>query len=136
MSYGVSAALQAAVYQALLADGPLTGLVGTDIYDALPSGTLPSLYVTLGPEMVTDLSDKTGSGASHRFIISIVTDSAGFATAKDAAGAVSDVLVDADLTLARGVLVALNFLRAKAVRVGTADERRIDLTFRAIVQDD
>ena len=136
MSYGVSAALQAAVYQALLADGVLTGLVGTDIYDALPSGTLPSLYVTLGPEKVTDLSDKTGSGASHRFIISIVTDSAGFATAKDAAGAVSDALVDADLTLARGVLVALNFLRAKAVRVGTADERRIDLTFRAIVQDD
>lgn len=136
MSYGVSAALQSAVYQALQADAALSALVGTDVYDALPSGDLPSLYVTLGPETVRDRSDKTGAGASHVFIISVVTDVAGFATAKQAAAAVSDVLVDADLMLERGVLVALNFQRAKAMRVGTADERRIDLTFNAIVQDD
>lgn len=135
MSYGVSASLQTAVYQALVADATLSGLVGSDIYDALPSGTLPSLYVALGPETVKDWSDKTGAGALHVFTVSIVTDSAGFATAKEAAAAVSDTLIDADLTLTRGTLVALYFFRAKAVRVGTADERRIDLTFRAFVQD-
>lgn len=136
MSYGVSAALQAAVYQALLADPTLAGLVGADIYDALPSGVAPSLYVALGPEVVKDRSDKSGGGAVHEFTVSVMTDSAGFATAKTAASAVSDALVDADLALTRGGLVALNFYRAKAVRVGTADERRIDLTFKAIVQDD
>jgi len=136
MSYGVSAALQAAIYQALVADSALASLVGTDIYDAFPSGTLPALYVALGPELVKDRSDKTGNGALHEFTVSVVTDSAGFSTAKQAAAAVSDVLVDADLTLSRGALVALNFFRAKAVRVGSADERRIDLTFKAIVQDD
>ena len=136
MSYAVSAALQVAVFQTLSADATLTGLVGTNIYDAIPTGTLPSLYVTLGPENVRDRSDKTGAGARHEFVVSVVTDTEGFASAKDAAGAVSDALVDANLTLSRGALIALNFVRAKAVRVGTADERRIDLTFRAFVQDD
>ena len=135
MSYGVSAALQAAIYQALVADGTLGALVGTAIYDAIPSGTVPSLYVALGPELAKDRSDKTGAGAEHEFTVSVLTDSSGFASAKGAAAAVSDVLVDADLTLSRGSLVSLNFYRAKAVRVGTADERRIDLTFRARVQD-
>ena len=135
MSYGVSAALQSAVYQALIGDSALGALVGTDIYDAIPSGTVPSLYVALGPELAKDRSDKTGAGAEHEFTVSVVTDSAGFASAKTAAAAVSDVLVDADLTLSRGSLVSLNFYRAKAIRVGTADERRIDLTFRARVQD-
>jgi hypothetical protein len=136
MSYGVSAALQTAVYQALVGDATLGALVGSDIYDAFPTGTLPALYVALGPEVVKDRSDKTGGGASHDFTVSIVTENAGFATAKQAAAAVSDALVDANLTLARGSLIALNFFRAKAVRVGTADQRRIDLTFKAIVQDD
>jgi len=36
MSYGVSSALQAAVYQALISDADLAALVGTAIYDALP----------------------------------------------------------------------------------------------------
>ncbi len=136
MSYGVSAALQTAVYQALVGDAALGVLVGADIYDAFPSGMLPALYVALGPEVVKDRSDKTGGGATHEFTISVVTENAGFATAKQAAAAVSDALVDVDLALNRGTLIALNFFRAKAVRVGSADQRRIDLTFKAIVQDD
>jgi len=136
MSYGVSAALQTAVYQALSADPTLTAIVGQDIYDALPAGALPGLYVALGPEQVVDRSDKSGAGALHVFTVSVVTDSAGFAAAKEAAGAVSDTLVDASLTLNRGTLISLNFRRAKALRVGSGDERRIDLTFRARVQDD
>lgn len=136
MSYGVSAALQTAIYQALVADGPLGALVGVNIFDAVPAGIVPSLYVALGPEIARDRSDKTGGGAEHQFTVSVVTDSAGFSTAKQAAAAVSDALVDADLAMSRGVLVSLNFYRAKAVRAGTADARRIDLTFRARVQDD
>ncbi|QEE35888.1 DUF3168 domain-containing protein [Octadecabacter sp. SW4] len=135
MSYGVAEALQTAVYQHLIADTTLAGLVGTAIYDALPTGTLPSIYVALGPEIARDRSDKTGGGAEHEFTVSIVTDGAGFAAAKTAAAAVSDALVDADLTLTRGVLVACNFYKATAARVGTGDMRRINMIFRARVDD-
>jgi hypothetical protein len=136
MSYGVAAALQAAVYQRLVAWTPLTTLVGSAIYDALPAGVLPPLYVALGPELARDKSDQTGRGAEHEFTVSVVTDTAGFASAKAAGAAVSDALVDAPLTLARGALVSLNFYRASAARVGTGDERQINLTFRARVADE
>ena len=135
MSYGVSAALQQAVYQRLSADQDLGAIVGTHIYDALPSGTLPPLYVVLGPEAVKDQSDKTGAGALHAFTVSIVTDASGFASAKQAGAAVSDALVDADLTLTRGQLVYLQFEKATAARVGTGDIRQINMTFQALVAD-
>ncbi len=61
MSYGVSAALQEAVYQQLQGDAVLAGLVGTDIFDAAPAGAVPSIYVSLGPEDVRDRSDQTGA---------------------------------------------------------------------------
>ena len=135
MSYAVSSALQAAVFQKLSNDAALSALVGSNIFDALPSGAVPSLYVALGPEKASDASDQTGGGALHEFTISIVTESAGFAAAKETAGAVSDALVDADLILSRGSLVSLRFYKATAARVGTADTRRIGLIFRARVCD-
>ena len=135
MSYGVSSALQGAVYQRLQADAALAALVGGDIFDAAPPGVVPTIYVSLGPEDVRDRSDKTGRGADHDFTVSVVTTAAGFQSAKDAAAAVSDALVDAPLVLSRGSLVSLNFVRARAKRVQDADVRRIDLRFRARVED-
>ena len=134
MSYAVAAALQAAVYQRLLADPALQALVGSAIYDAVPPGTVTGSYVSLGPEDVTDASDKTGDGARHDFVVSVVTDAAGFQAAKEVAAAISDALVDAPLALARGSLVGLWFVSAKARRVKTGEARRIDLTFRARVE--
>ncbi len=135
MTYAVSAALQAAVYQLLFTDPEVWDLIEGAVYDALPSGTLPQTYVVLGPEVVRDRSDKTGNGADHDFTVSVVTEAAGFAGAKAVAGAVADALVDADIPLTRGRLVSMNFSRAVAARVGTGDQRRIDLTFRARVED-
>lgn len=134
MSYAVSAALQAAVYARLQGDAALGALVGADIYDALPQGSLPALYVALGPETAKDASDTGGNGAWHRFLVSVVTSKAGFQTAKDAAAAISDALHGADLALGRGHLVGLWFERAKAGRESRG-LRRIDLTFRARVED-
>ena len=133
MSYGGTAALQSAVYGRLIGNTNLSALVGGAIYDAPPAGALPPLYVTLGPEDVRDRSDATSGGAWHRFTVSVVSDAAGFAAAKEAAAAVGDALTDADLTLDRGHLAALNFYRARARRDDQL--RRIDLTFRARVQD-
>ncbi|MEO8531243.1 MAG: DUF3168 domain-containing protein [Deltaproteobacteria bacterium] len=133
MSYAIAAALQAAVFQKLTGDVTLTGLVGTDIYDALPPGTVPVLYVSLGPEDVKDRSDQTGPGAEHFFTVSVISDAAGFQTAKQVAAAISDALHNATLTLSRGYLTGLWFYQAAARRVGNGSTRRIDLKFRARV---
>lgn len=135
MSYAVSSALQSAVYQRLVADTDLALLVGSAIYDTVPAGTVPATYVSLGPEDVRDRSDQTGAGALHFVTISVVTDEAGFQTAKDVAAVVSDALVDAELILARGRLIYLRFDRATARRVGVGETRRIDIRFRARVED-
>ena len=136
MSYGMAAALQEAVFQRLTGDAAVTALAGSAIYDVVPSGSLPALYVTLGQEEVRDASDKTGGGSRHDFTVSVVSDGSGFLAAKTIAAAISDALVDADLSLTRGRLVALDFLRARASREGTGQLRRIELRFRARIEDD
>ncbi len=129
MSYGVASALQAAVFQRL------SGVAGVAVYDAVPPGGAVGTFVLIGPEDVRDASDKTAHGAEHRLVISVVTDEAGFQAAKAVAVAVSDALVDAEMVLTRGVLVSMAFLRAVARRVSNGAGRRIDLTFRARVED-
>ena len=119
------------------ADPGVAALVGGAVFDALPAGVKPETYVTLGAEEVRDRSDASGGAAEHRIAISVVTTADGFATAKAVAGAISDALIDAELTLARGRLVGLWFHRASARRAGQAGQaRRIDLRFRARVEDD
>lgn len=136
MSYAIAAALQGAIYTHLRADAALGALVGDAIYDALPAGALPALYVLLGPEDVRDASDKTAAGADHALTISVYSSAAGFAAAKAAAGAICDALLAAQLTLARGHLVGLRFAKARAARNAGNDLRQIDLIFRARVGDD
>ena len=135
MSYGMAEGLQSAIYQHLQNDAQLTSLIGSAVYDEVPPGILPETYVSLGAETVLDRSDISRAGAEHRLTISVVSEAAGFATPKAVAVAVSDALDDADLTLVRGRLVFLNFDRATAKRVGSANTRRIDLRFRARVED-
>ena len=135
MSYAAAEALQAAIYQHILADPGVSLLVGSAVYDAVPAGSLPQTYVSLGAETVLDRSDLSGSGAEHRLTVSVISEAAGFATAKAAAVAISDALEGADLALARGRLVFLKFDRAVARREGSGNTRRIDLRFRARVED-
>ncbi len=134
MSYGAAGALQTAVQARLVADAALGALVGGAIHDAIPPGTATGLHVALGPEVVRDRSDRTGGGAEHDFTVSVVGGPGGFERAKAAAAAVSDALVGAPLTLSRGRLVGLWFLAARAARERDGG-RRIDLTFRARIED-
>lgn len=136
MSFAMSGALQEAVYAALVSDATLGTIVGSAVYDAVPTGALPPLYVRLGSEEVRDASDCSGAGAEHRFTVSVITSAPGFARAKAAAAAVSDVLHGADLTLSRGRLVFLRFERARARRLESAATRQVDLRFVARTQDD
>lgn len=136
MSYAMSSPLQAAIYDTLVNDAALTALVGTDIYDEVPSGAVPDLYVRLGSETVQDATDVTGAGAVHKVTVSVISTEPGFASAKDVAGAVSDALHLASMTLSRGILVSLLFEKATAARIDTVSARQIDMLFRARVQDD
>ena len=134
MSYAAGLALQGAVYQQLRADAALSGLVGDAIFDAMPVEAPSGVYVSLGPEEVRDAGDMTAAGAQHDFVVSVLSgtdESAGFAAVKAAAVAVADALEQRDLTLQRGQLCGMWFLRAKARRVENGAARRIDLTFRA-----
>lgn len=135
MSYAMAAPLQSAVFQALSGDAALAALVGGAVYDAMPPGPAPATYVTLGPEDSRDRSDCSGPGAVHRLVVSVITDSPGFHGAKQVAAAVSDALHGAALTLSRGALVDLTFYRARAKIESGGATRRIDLTFRARVDD-
>lgn len=136
MTYAIAGDLQGAVYQHLLGDSAVSALVGTAIYDALPMGEMPETYVSIGAETVRDRSDISGTGAEHRFTVSVISDGAGFARAKAVAGAIGDALLNRDLPLERGRLVGMWFDRADARRTGKAGRvRRIDMRFRARVED-
>ncbi len=129
MSYRGAAALQAAVF-ARLAGWP--ALAGVTVLDAMPAGGGGGTFVLIGPEEARDASDRTGTGAEHRLVISVISDATGFLAAKTVAVAVSEALADAaGLVLAVGRLVGLEFQRAQARRLEDGDVRRIDLTFRA-----
>lgn len=135
MSYGMAAALQRAVFERLSGDAVLTAMVGPAVFDTVPPGAMPELFLLLGEEDARDRSDQTGGGAEHRFVVSVLTTEARFTDAKAAAVAASDALVDADFPMTRGRLVGLRFLKARARRIRSEGRRRIDLTFRAFVED-
>lgn len=131
MSYAAAAALQGAVFQRLAG---WSGLTGVSVVDALPPRTGKGTFILLGPETVTDQSDRSGPGAEHQFQVVIISDAKGFMAAKTAASQVSAALVGASFTLTTGTLVGLTFVRAAAKRLNTGDSRRIDLTFRARIE--
>lgn len=135
MTYALASALQEAIFTRLAQDPALDALLHGAIFDAVPDGRLPPLYAVLGDEEVRDRSDSDAAGARHDFTVSVICDTAGFVAAKNAAAAISDALAGPVPDLARGHVVGLWFLRARAARAGDGDQRRIDLTFRAQVSD-
>lgn len=135
MSYVIAPALQAAIFAHLSSDSTLDTLTGGAIYDAIPPATPPATYILIGPEEAIDRSDKTGHGAEHRLTISVLTNDTGFLAAKTIAAQICDLLDAPALTLARGRLVAMWFDRATARKLDGNQTRRIDLRFRARVED-
>ena len=130
MSYGAAPALQQAVFQRLTT---WPALAGVATYDAVPPNATGT-FVLIGPEEARDQSDKSGAGAEHQMVISVITDVTGFLSIKTNAAAISDALIGAPLILSRGQLVSLYFVRASARRIEEGETRRIDLTFRARIQ--
>ena len=138
MTYALSVALQTAVYTRLSQDAALMDLVGQDIYDAPPPGPpaeAPDIHVTLGEERVKDGATKTSVGAVHDFTVTVHARAEGFSRPKAAASAVCEALLPADLTLSRGHLVDLRLLFARADRGPANAPRRVEMRFRAVLED-
>jgi len=131
MSYDAAAALQVAIYGVLSTAPALSGAL---VVDAVPPQGAGGTFVLIGPEEVLDQSDKSGDGAEHRIMVSVISDAAGFLTAKTMASAVSACLVDATPPLTGGRVVSIRFVKAVARRLADGDVRRIDLTFRVRIE--
>lgn len=130
MSYR-GAALQSALH------GWLTGLpdlADIPVMDAIPPGQAPTTYLLIGPEEVRDASDKSGQGADHRITISVISEAAGFLSAKTAAETLAATLDGAELPVAQGRVVSVRFQRAVARRLEAGAARRIDLTYRVRIE--
>jgi len=133
MSVQHLADLQAAIYQALINYAPLSAFVGDQIYDAVPSGTSATTYVLIGEEKTADKGDMTQGATRHDLIVNVVSNASGFSDGKRIASAVCAALDNRPITLPSGSVRGIQFRSAKARRDTGASERRIDLTFRALV---
>ena len=134
MTYALGASLQTAVYGRLASDPALDALVAGAVFDTIPDDA-PDLFVAIGPERVSGRLDVTGSGAVHDISVSVVTRRGGYFSAKDAAGRVSEALTGSVLAMTRGRIVSIRFLRARTRRDEGEGTRRVDLWFRARVDD-
>ncbi|ARO14273.1 hypothetical protein BVG79_00921 [Ketogulonicigenium robustum] len=124
MSYTLSLALQQALFTRLTTTDGLS----LPVHDALPSGTVPPLYIAIGPEDVESLATPDGPITLHQVKISVIATGGGFGTAKGIAAQIITALT-APLELPAGHASAPLFQAATAKSTTGAD-RRIDLTFR------
>ena len=130
MSALLSDVLQTAIYERLSSDAALSNIVGNHVYDAMPAGPVPDLYVLLGEETVKDASDASGAGSVHDFVISVMSTADSFLILKEAGAAIWAALDGSDLVPNRGRLVGLWF-RASSAKRSSAGQRKINLKFRA-----
>lgn len=135
MSYAMSAPLQTAIFERLNGDERLFGKIDGALFDAVPAGLAPDIYVIIGEEDVRDRSDKSAAGAWHDLTISVVSEVTSFRAAKEVAGLIAEVLDGPAPEMTRGRIVGVWFLRARARRVGTGNRRQVDLRYRVQVED-
>jgi len=129
-----SAALRAAIHDALAADGALTALLGAGrIYDEPPRGAAFP-YVTLGEARVTDFSTGTEPGEEHQLTLHAWSRQGGHREAHLIAGALLQALDDAPLTLADHRLVNLRFAVADVRREADGRTYHALVRFRAVTE--
>ena len=134
MPTAASAALRAAVHDALTADAALTSLLGgPKVYDEPPrSAAFP--YVTLGETRVADYSTGTEAGEEHQLVLHAWSRQGGTREAHLIAGALLQALDDAPLTLADHHLVNLRFSVADIRREADGRTYHALVRFRAVTE--
>jgi hypothetical protein len=129
-----SAALRAAIHDALVADGPLSALLGgAKVYDEPPrAAAFP--YVTLGEARVSDFSTGTEPGEEHQLTLHAWSRQGGHREAHLIAGALLQALDDAPLSLADHRLVNLRFAVADVRREADGRTYHALVRFRAMTE--
>jgi hypothetical protein len=127
-------ALRAAIHDALLTDGALTGILGgAKIYDEPPrAATYP--YVTLGEARVSDFSTGTERGEEHQLTLHAWSQQGGHREAHLIAGALLQALDDAALALPGHTLVNLRFSLADIRREADGRTYHALVRFRAVTE--
>ena len=134
MPVAASAALRAAVHDALIADASLTGLLGgAKIFDEPPrSAAFP--YVTLGEARVSDFSTGSEPGEEHALTLHAWSRQGGHRQAHLIAGALLQALDDAALALADHRLINFRFAVADVRREADGRTYHALIRFRAVTE--
>ena len=129
-----SAALRAAIHDALTADGALTALLGgPKVFDEVPRGAAFP-YVTLGEARVTDFSTGTEPGEEHQITLHAWSRQGGHREAHLISGALLQALDDAPLALTDHRLVNLRFATADVRRETDGRTYHALVRFRAMTE--
>jgi len=134
MSTAASAALRAAVHDALAADSALNALLGgPKVYDEPPrAAAFP--YVTLGETRVLDWSTGTDTGEEHQLTLHAWSRQGGHREAHLITGALLQALDDAPLTLADHRLINFRFAVADVRRDADGRTYHALVRFRAVTE--
>jgi len=134
MPTAASAALRAAVHDALAADSALNVLLGgPKVYDEPPrAAAFP--YVTLGETRVLDWSTGTDTGEEHQLTLHAWSRQGGHREAHLITGALLQALDDAPLTLADHRLINFRFAVADVRRDADGRTYHALIRFRAVTE--
>jgi hypothetical protein len=131
-----AAALRAAVHDTLVADAPLTALLGgPKVYDEAPAG-VAFPYVTLGEARVTDFSTGSERGEEHQLTLHAWSRQGGHKEAHLIAGTLLQALDDAPLSVADHRLVNFRFALADVRREPDGRTYHALVRFRAVTEPD
>lgn len=137
MTMTLSAPLQRALYERLVETPALAALSGR-IFDDAPhgaSGELNEPFITLGDETVAPWNTSTETGAIHEATVRIHAPTRGFLSVKRIAADVVEALTFTAPAPSRGHVVTHEFTGARTRREEGGAVRRVDLTFRFVIED-
>jgi hypothetical protein len=127
-------ALRAAIHDALVADAPLSALLGgSKVYDEPPKSVVFP-YVTLGEGRVADWSTGSERNEEHQLTLHGWSRQGGHKEAHMIAGALLQALDDAHLTLTDHRLINLRFALADVRRVADGRTYHALVRFRAVTE--
>jgi hypothetical protein len=134
MPTAASAALRAAIHDALVTDAALAAVLGgPKVYDEPPrSAAFP--YVTLGEARIADYSTGSELSEEHQLVLHAWSRQGGQREAHLIAGALLQALDDAPLTLADHTLVNFRFSVADVRREADGRTYHALVRFRAVTE--
>ena len=128
--------LQSSIYQILIADAPLNGLLGgAKVYDDVPRGTAFP-YVTIGESLVRDWSTGSDEGNEHIVTVHAWSRAKGRKEVQSIVQAVRDALHDRQIPLSGHTLINLRQELSDARRERDGETYHGIVRYRAVTEVD